>query len=72
MHRDRSNDAAAERLRLTLEMFDDAVAMLRLKLRRDRPDAQEDEIEAGVDAWVARRPGAENGDFVEVAPTPSS
>ena len=72
MPQDRSLAAAAERLRLTLELFDEAVAMLRLKLRRLRPLASDEEIEAGVDAWIAKRPGAEDGDYVEVAPPSSS
>lgn len=68
MAQDRSPEAVAERLRLTLELFDDAVDMLRLKLRRAHPDATETEIEARIDAWIAERPGAEEGDFVETAP----
>ncbi len=63
MQRDSSSDAAVERLRFALELFDDAVDMLRLRLRRDRPGATSEEIEVAVEAWIAHRPGAEQGDF---------
>jgi hypothetical protein len=62
MQRDSSSAAAAERLRFALELFDDAVDMLRLRLRRDRPGATDEEIEAAVEAWIVHRPGAEHGD----------
>ncbi len=68
MAQDRSPEATCARLRVALEMFDDALDMLRLKLRRAKPHASDEEIEAEVAAWVSRRPGAEEGDFTEVAP----
>jgi hypothetical protein len=55
--------AAAERLRLALDMHEMGVWMQRARLRRTRPEASEDEIEAEVLAWLRRRPGAEHGDF---------
>jgi len=68
MAQDRSPEATSARLQLALSMFDDALDMLRLKLRRAKPNASDAEIEAEVAAWVSRRPGAEDGDFSEVAP----
>ncbi|MFO0550743.1 MAG: hypothetical protein U0271_20280 [Polyangiaceae bacterium] len=56
---------AADRLRMALEMFDDAVEMLRLRWRRELPLASDEEIEARVSAWVLERPGAEHGDLTE-------
>ncbi len=76
-----ADDAVARRLRLALEMHTLGVAMMREKLRRDRPDASEAEISAQVGAWLRHRPGAEDGDtapgvlrsgrrFDGTAPTP--
>jgi hypothetical protein len=54
--------AAAERMRLAFELAEFGEAMFRQRLRRDRPDLTEAEIDALVDAWRQRRPGAEHGD----------
>jgi hypothetical protein len=54
--------AAAERMRLAFELAELGEAMFRQRLRRDRPDRTEAEIDALVDAWRQRRPGAEHGD----------
>jgi Rv0078B-related antitoxin len=54
--------AAAERLRLALELFEAGESMMRERLRRDDPHADEAEIEARLVAWLHQRPGAENGD----------
>ena len=64
----RSTDGeAADRLRLALEMADTAEAMLRQRLRRKHAGATAAAIEALVDAWYGKRPGAENGDADGVA-----
>lgn len=54
--------AAAERMRLALELAELGEAMFRQRLRRDQPQLTQDEIDALVDAWRPRRPGAEHGD----------
>ncbi len=36
--------------------------MMRQNLRREFPDASEEEIEAKLTEWLHTRPGAENGD----------
>ena len=64
MSSDTSNEAAAARLRVALELFETGVEMKRQKLRRDHPDLSGDEIEARVAAWLRERPGAELGDAV--------
>ena len=64
MGRDTSNDAAAARLRVALELFETGVQMKRQTLRLDHPDLTADEIEARVAAWLRERPGAEFGDAV--------
>lgn len=56
-------DEAAQRLRLALDMFDVGEQMQRARLRREHPDASDEEIDAKVRAWLRRRPGAEHGDF---------
>jgi hypothetical protein len=54
----------AERFRTTLALFELGEQMLRQKLRRKFPQATEAEIEAHVQEWLERRPGAEHGDGV--------
>jgi hypothetical protein len=58
-----NDPAAAERLRLALDMYEFGERLERARLRRTHPDESEDEIEAEVRAWLRRRPGAEHGDF---------
>lgn len=53
---------AAERFRLTLDLFQAGVEMKRLSLLRRYPDAAEEEIEARLRQWLGTRPGAERGD----------
>lgn len=60
----RDSALASERLRLALSLFDMGVRMFRAKLRRTQPMASDEEIEAKVADWLARRPGAEDGDSV--------
>lgn len=54
--------AVAERMRLTFELAELGEEMFRQRLRRDRPELTEGEIDGLVDAWRERRPGAEYGD----------
>lgn len=51
-----------ERVRVVLELADLAEQMLRQRLRRTRPDLDDEAIEREVDAWYTTRPGAELGD----------
>ena len=51
-----------ERFRTALELADLAEQMMRQKLRRENPAADEAQIERMLDDWLARRPGAEFGD----------
>jgi Rv0078B-related antitoxin len=43
-------------------MYEVGEQMQRMRLRRDRPDADVADIEAAVDRWRMTRPGAETGD----------
>jgi Rv0078B-related antitoxin len=38
-------------------MADMGISMCRQRMRRERPEASEEEIEADVQAWLMRRPG---------------
>ncbi|HEX5495822.1 MAG TPA: hypothetical protein VFX70_14725 [Mycobacteriales bacterium] len=55
---------AAERLRRALDMFEFGEQMRRARLRRQHPDASDDEIDAKVRVWMLTRPGAALGDSV--------
>ena len=52
----------AAKLRLALDLFESGVALMRQKLRRERPEAGDDEIEQALSDWLGERPGAEHGD----------
>ena len=53
---------AAKRLNLCFDMFEFGTEMMRQKLRRENPDAGEEEIRSLYVAWLHERPGAEHGD----------
>jgi Rv0078B-related antitoxin len=63
------DEPAAARLRAALDLFEVGEAMMRCRLARERPDADEAEIAAEIAAWLQRRPGAEFGDFPGPAST---
>ncbi len=56
------DSTVAERLTLAFDLDEVGEAMLRQRLRRERPERTEGEVDALVDAWRQRRPGAEDGD----------
>lgn len=51
-----------DRFRATLELYEVGENILRQRLRRERPGASAEEIDAEIAAWLRRRPGAEHGD----------
>ncbi|MDN5759989.1 MAG: hypothetical protein L0H59_15930 [Tomitella sp.] len=55
-------EPAAERMRVALDLYETGERMLRQRLRRERPEAAPDEIDAEIARWLCRRPGAEHGD----------
>lgn len=55
-------EAAARRLRQTLDLFETGVSMMRARLRREHPDATEAQIARLLGDWLQTRPGAEHGD----------
>ena len=59
---DDSPEAMAARLRAALDLCELGESMRRAQLRREHPDASDEEIEALLVAWLQTRPGAEHGD----------
>ena len=59
---DDSPEAMAARLRTAFDLCELGESMRRAQLRREHPDATDDEIEALLIAWLETRPGAEHGD----------
>ena len=49
-------------LRTTLDLFNTGLDLMRQNLRRDHPQANEDEIDRRLRQWLQARPGAEAGD----------
>lgn len=56
--------AGDERLRATFELFEMGVQLMRENLRRQFPDAGDEEIAERLRRWLHERPGAEHGDAV--------
>jgi len=52
----------AQRFQVVLDLYDLGVRMMREKLRRQHPRADDDEIDALVARWLLHRPGAPHGD----------
>ncbi|MGH3909145.1 MAG: hypothetical protein ACRDTE_33955 [Pseudonocardiaceae bacterium] len=52
----------ADRFRVALELYEVGENMLRQRLRRERPGASAQDIDAAIAAWLQRRSGAEHGD----------
>lgn len=58
-----SSAAAATRtFRLTLDLFDAGVRLMRQNLRRSDPRADPQDVNRQLLAWLRERPGAEHGD----------
>jgi hypothetical protein len=59
---DDSAEAVAARLRTALDLCELGENLRRAQLRREHPDATDEDIEALLIAWLEARPGAEHGD----------
>lgn len=55
-------EAASARFRLTVQLADAGIDMMRQNLRRRHPEASEEEIASRLRDWLRERPGAEYGD----------
>lgn len=53
---------AARTFRLTLDLFDAGVRLMRQNLRRRDPGADDQAINRQLARWLRERPGAEHGD----------
>ena len=58
----RSTTSIADAFRTTLGLFDTGVDLMRQNLRRNHPEAGDEEIERLLRDWLLDRPGAESGD----------
>jgi hypothetical protein len=54
--------AESDRLQVVLDLAAAGEAMMRQNLRRQFPDASEEEIDRRLTEWFLTRPGAEHGD----------
>ena len=54
--------SAGRTFRLTLDLFDSGVQLMRQNLRRRNPQADAQEIDRQRRAWLQDRPGAQYGD----------
>ena len=52
----------ADAFRTTLDLFETGVDLMRQNLRRNHPEASDDQIEMLLLHWLRERPGAESGD----------
>jgi len=57
-----ADDDLARRLRVTFELFQAGVDMMRQKIRRENPTLAEAEVDRRLLVWLHTRPGAEHGD----------
>ena len=51
-----------ESFRMTLDLFQTGVDLMRQNLRRRHPDAHDEEIDRLLGEWLHERPGAPSGD----------
>ncbi len=57
-----ADDPPVTRLQTAFDLCEMGESMRRAQLRRERPAATDEEIEALLAAWLETRPGAEHGD----------
>ena len=51
-----------ERFRTTVDLWATGVTLRRQTIRRNRPEASAEEVDALLNQWLQERPGAERGD----------
>ena len=54
--------ATIDLFRMTLDLFQTGVDVMRQNLRRRHPEADDEEIERLLGEWLQERPGSERGD----------
>jgi hypothetical protein len=55
---------AKVRLQQAFDLFEAGVSMKRAAIRREHPNADDEEVERRLRAWLTTRPGARYGDAV--------
>jgi len=69
---DLSNEACAERLRMALDLADSGIRMRRVQLRREHPEATDEELRELFKEWLRHPEGAPHGDAAGRPVDPSS
>ena len=64
-HHDRSDDAAARRLRTAMDMHEFGVEMMRQRLIRELGHSQKKEVEKRLDQWLREQPALPTESFRE-------
>ncbi|MBI4886098.1 MAG: hypothetical protein HY824_03305 [Acidobacteria bacterium] len=54
--------STSDAFRTTLDLFETGLDLVRQNLRRDHPQASEEDIDRRLREWLRQRPGAESGD----------
>ena len=54
--------STSDAFRTTHYLFNTGLDLMRQNLRRDHPEANEDDIDRRLRQWLHERPGAESGD----------
>ncbi len=49
-------------MRTAFDLFEAGVRLMRCRIRREHPDADDAEVTAKLTEWLHHRPGAEHGD----------
>jgi hypothetical protein len=57
-----STPSVADAFRMTLDLFETGLDLMRQNLRRSHPESGDAEIEQLLRDWLLDRPGAESGD----------
>jgi hypothetical protein len=57
-----SATSISDSFRMTLDLFQTGIDLMRQNLRRRDPDATDEQIERRLAEWLQDRPGAQSGD----------
>ena len=62
-HRHVESLTPAQRIRIALDLYEVGEGMMRARLKREKPRADDAEIQFLIERWLRTRPGAEHGDY---------
>ena len=60
----KSSNELGQRLQLAFDLFEAGEEIMRQNLERRHPDADREEVEQRLTAWLHERPGAELGELL--------